>query len=188
MSGADHWLTTERLALRRFTPADLDWLAALHSDPEVTRYLGGVRDRTNVEELLQTRILQYYDEHPGLGIWMTIERSTGTRVGFHLLNHIRGESIIQVGFTIVRSAWKQGFATEMANAVLRYGFLDLKLHRIAGMASLENHASHRVLLKIGLERRGERAFSHPFYASEGAMAWFERDRREWQVERGAALA
>ena len=74
----------------------------------------------------------------------------------------------------------------MASAVLRYGFVDLKLPRIAGMASLKNHASQRVLLKIGLERRGERAFPHPDYALEGAMAWFERDAADWQAERGSA--
>jgi len=186
MSDPHYWLTTERLALRRFVPADVDWLAELYSDRDVTRYLGGVKDRTNAEVLLTTRILQYYDEHPGLGIWMTVERATGTQLGFHLLNHIRGESIIQVGFALAKSAWGQGFGTEMASAVLRYGFVDLKLHRIAGMASLKNHASQRVLLKIGLERRGERAFPHPDYASEGAMAWFERDAADWQAERGSA--
>jgi RimJ/RimL family protein N-acetyltransferase len=185
MSGASYWLTTDRLALRRFTPADLDWLAELYSDRDVTRYLGGVKDRTKAEELLTARILRYYDEHPGLGIWVTVERATGTRLGFHLLNHIRGESIVQIGFTLAKSAWGQGFGTEMASAVLRYGFVDLKLPRIAGMASLKNQASQRVLLKIGLERRGERAFPHPDYAAEGAMAWFERDAAEWQAERGA---
>jgi ribosomal-protein-alanine N-acetyltransferase len=185
MSGADYWLTTERLALRRFTDADLDWLAELYSDPDVTRYLGGVKNRTKAEELLNTRILQYYEAHPRLGIWVTVERATGTCLGFHLLNHIRGESIIQIGFTLAKSAWGKGFGTEMAAAVLRYGFVDLKLPRIAGMASLQNHASQRVLLKIGLERRGERAFPHPDYASEGAMAWFERDAADWLAERGS---
>jgi RimJ/RimL family protein N-acetyltransferase len=178
------WLRTERLALRRFTPDDLSWLAALYGDVEVTRHLGGVKDRAQTEEYLKTRILQYYDEHPGLGIWMTVESATGARVGFHLLNHIRGESIIQIGFTLATSAWGKGFGTEMAAAVLRYGFLDLKLPRIAGMANLENLASQRVLLKIGLERRGERAFAHPDYASEGPMAWFERDAADWRAERG----
>ena len=186
MSGPDFWLTTERLALRRFTPGDLDWLAELYSDPDVMRYLGGVKDRTKAEEILNIRILQYYDEHPGLGIWMTVERTTGTCLGFHLLNHIRGESIVQVGFTLAKSAWGKGFGTEMASAVLRYGFVDLKLPRIAGMASLQNHASQRVLLKVGLERRGERAFPHADYASEGPMAWFERDAADWQAERGSA--
>ena len=179
MSNAPYWLTTERLALRCFTPDDLDWFAELYADPDVTRYLGGVRDRARSEELLNTRILRYYAEHPGLGIWMTIERATGAQLGFHLLNHIRGESIVQVGFTLAKSAWGRGFGSEMASAVLRYGFVDLKLPRIAGMASLKNLASQRVLQKIGLERKGERAFPHPDYAAEGPMAWFERDAADW---------
>ena len=118
---------------------------------------------------------------------MTVERDTGARLGFHVLNHIRGESIIQIGFTLVKSAWGKGFATEMAVAVLRYGFVDLKLPRIAGMASLQNYASQRVLLKIGLARRGERAFPHPDYASEGSMAWFDRDAVEWLADPAGQL-
>jgi ribosomal-protein-alanine N-acetyltransferase len=176
-----YWLTTERLALRRFTGHDVDWIANLYGDADVTRYLGGVKSRVQVEEFLNTR---YYDEHPGLGIWMTIERSTDAPVGFHLLNHIQGESIIQIGFTLVKSAWGKGYATEMASSLLRYGFVDLRLPNIAGMASLGNYASQRVLLKIGLERKGERAFPHPAYASEGPMAWFERDAIAWQAEEG----
>jgi ribosomal-protein-alanine N-acetyltransferase len=182
MTGGCYWLTTTRLALRRFTRSDLDWLAELYSDRDVTRYLGGIKDRATAEEWLNTRILQYYDEHPGLGIWMTVERATGAGLGFHLLNHIRGESIIQIGFVLARSAWGKGFATEMASAVLRYGFVRLKLPCIAGMASLQNHASQRVLLNIGLERRGERAFTHPDYRAEGAMAWFERDAADWMAQ------
>jgi [ribosomal protein S5]-alanine N-acetyltransferase len=182
-----HWLTTERLGLRRFTPDDLDWLAELYSDADVTRYLGGVKPRAHVEELLNVWVLRYYDEHPGLGIWMTIDRETGERVGLHLLNHIRGESIIQVGFTLIKSAWGKGFGTEMAYAVLRYGFVDRQLPRIAGIASLGNHASQHVLTKIGLERRGERAFAHPAYASEGPLAWFEREAGEWMADHPAAV-
>lgn len=176
------WLETERLALRRFTPDDLDWLVALYADEDVTRYLGGTKTRAQVEELLATRILGYYEAHPGLGLWMTIERATGQSVGFHLLNHIQGESIIQVGYGLVTSAWGRGFATEMACPLLRYGFIDLKLARIAGMANLQNVASQRVLEKIGLQRHGERAFPHPAYAMQGPMAWFERDRSGWIAE------
>jgi [ribosomal protein S5]-alanine N-acetyltransferase len=145
----------------------------------VARYLGGVKSRAQAAEMLNTRILDYYDEHPGLGVWMTIERATGEPVGFHLLNHIRGETIIQIGYAVAKRAWGRGYATEMAAALLRYAFVDLKLPSVAGMTSLENHPSQRVLLKIGLERRGERAFAHPDYASQGPMAWFERDADAW---------
>ena len=186
MSSPEYWLTTERLGLRRFTVEDLDWLADLYSDPEVTRYLGGTKDRAGADELLQKRILAYYDEHPGLGIWMTVERATGRRAGFHLLNNIQGESFIQIGFVLEKWAWGRGYGTEMASAVLRYGFVDLGLPRIVGITSLGNRASQNVLLKIGLRRNGERAFSHPAYAAEGPMAWFERDAAGWLAERGAS--
>jgi len=185
MTDTAWWLTTDRLALRRFTAADLDWLAELYCDSDVTRYLGGVKSRSEVESFLNVRILRYYDQHPGLGIWMTVECATGAAVGFHLLNHIRGESIVQVGFALAKSRWGTGFATEMAYAVVRYGFVDLNLPRIAGIASLRNHASQRVLAKIGLERQGERAFVHPDYVREGPMAWFERDGSAWRAERAA---
>lgn len=181
----DHWwLTTERLALRRMNETDLDWLATLYSDTDVTRYLGGVRTRDQVADMLRTRIIEYYDAHPGLGIWMTLERATGTPVGFHLINHIQGETIIQVGYGLATSAWGKGYATEMATAVLRYGFSELNLPHLVGMAPMANIASQRVLEKIGLERRGERSFPHPAYASSGPMAWFERDRDAWLGERG----
>jgi len=180
-------LTTTRLTLRWFTPDDLEWFVALYGDEEVTRYLGGVRDRAAATDLLQNRILRYYDEHPGLGIWMTVERSTGARVGFHLLNHIQGETIIQVGYALATSAWGKGYATEMAEAVVRYGFVELQLPCISGMTNLPNVASQRVLEKIGLHRRGERSFPHPAYASQGPMAWFERDADDWLREHGAAV-
>jgi [ribosomal protein S5]-alanine N-acetyltransferase len=151
----------------------------------VTRYLGGVKSPAEVDAVLQTRILQYYDEYPGLGIWLTIEKATGARLGFHLLNNIQGESIVQVGFTLVPAARGRGVATEVAAAILQYGFVELGLPRIAGMASLGNHPSQRVLERIGLERRGERAFSHPSYAAEGPMAWFERDAGSWLTAHSA---
>ena len=176
MAATPFWLETERLGLRRITPLDIDWLAALYDDSDVVRYLGGRKDRAQVLELLNDRILRYYDEHPGLGIWMTVERATNNAAGFHLLNHIQGESFIQVGFVLSRAAWGRGIGTEMGRAILRYGFGTLALPRIVGIAHLDNHASQRVLSKIGLGRKGERAFTHPAYAAAGPMAWFERDR------------
>jgi len=183
MGPDDWWLTTERLALRRMTDRDLDWLAGLYNDADVTQYLGGLKTRDQVADMMRTRIIEYYDANPGLGAWMTIERATGDRVGFHLLNNIQGETIIQVGYGLLKPSWGKGYATEMAAAVLRHGFVELGLPRIAGIASLPNVASQRVLAKIGLTRDGERSFSHPAYASSGPMAWFERERDDWLSER-----
>jgi [ribosomal protein S5]-alanine N-acetyltransferase len=174
-------LDSARLSVRRFTRDDLDLLARLLGDPVVTRHLGGPKDRAGAEVTLCTRALDYYDQHPGLGMWATIDRATGRAVGFHVLNHIHGETDIQVGYALFQDAWGQGYATEMSVRLLRYGFEELGLPTICAITNLDNTASQRVLLKAGLTRQGERTFSHPALAGEGPMAWFEAHRATWHL-------
>lgn len=174
-------LESPRLRLRRFTLADLDMLASLLGDATVSRYLGGRRDRAGVEQTLRARALDYYDRYPGLGMWVTEERRTGRAVGFHVLNHVQGELDIQVGYALFEHAWGQGYATEMAIRLMRYGFDELTLPQIVAITNLDNLPSQRVLEKAGLVRKGERTFTHPALAREGPMAWFEADRATWRV-------
>ena len=171
-------LTTGRLALRRFTLDDLELLVRLHGDPRVMRYAGGPMSREQSLEVLRGRILEYYAQHPGLGIWATLERSTGDCVGLHLLNHVRGESFIQVGYLLYPEYWGRGYATEMAVRVLRYGFETLGLPQIVAITALENTASQRVLRKAGLLRQPDRHLADPAY-QPGPLAWFERDAADW---------
>lgn len=175
-------LTTARLALRRFTPDDLEWLHRLNGDATIKRYMGGPATRAQTEALLRDRILGYYTQHPGLGIWVTLERATGAAIGFHLLNNIQGETELQVGYVLDPAYWGRGYATEMCAALLRYGFTELALPRLHAITDHANVASQRVLLKAGLHRRGERAFAHPAYAPAGPMAFFQRDAADWLAE------
>lgn len=175
-------LASERLLLRRFTPADLPLLSELNADPEVMRHLGGAVDSERTRAMLDTRILRYYEENPGLGIWATLLRDSGECIGFHLLNHIQGESLIQVGYRLFVRHWGKGYATEMSMALLDYGYRQLRLPRIVAIADLANHASQRVLLKAGLRRCGERSFAHPAYAAFGALAFFERAADDWLAQ------
>jgi RimJ/RimL family protein N-acetyltransferase len=184
MKNAPPLPTTQRLALRRFTPDDLDLLDRLNGDPRVMRYAGGPKTRTQIAEMLKVRILDYYEQHQGLGSWATIERATGECVGLHLLNNIHGESHIQVGYLLFPQHWGRGYATEMCVALLRYGFAEVGLEQIVAITDHGNVESQRVLLKAGLERHGERSFPHPNYAGQGPLAWFERDGGAWLAEHG----
>jgi RimJ/RimL family protein N-acetyltransferase len=186
VKGPGDSLVTERLSLRRLTRDDLDLLHRLNSDPQVMRYLGGPMDRARSEAMLNDRILGYYARHPGLGIWATLERSSGQCIGIHVLNHIQGETFIQVGFVLFPQHWGRGYATEMAVALLRYGFTELALPLIVAITDLPNAESQRVLIKAGLRRQGERTFAHPAYAAQGPFAWFERDADSWLADHGAA--
>ena len=175
-------LTTKRLALRRFTREDRALLERLNTDERVMRYLGGAVTPEQNEEILNGRLLKYYDEHPGFGVWATIARDSGECAGFHLLNHVHGEGSIQVGYRLFPEHWGKGYATEMSIALLRYGFEQLALPLITANAHLENGASIHVLEKIGLKRKADRVIDHPLYANIGAVAWFERPSNEWLRE------
>lgn len=165
-------LQTPRLSLRRFRDdsADFEHYAELYADPDVARHVGGVQSREQAAQTYGERILRYYEAHPGLGIWATFERESGAFVGLHLLNHIRGEALLQVGYSLRRAAWGRGYATEMARAVMRYGFRTLGLPIVHAIVNLDNGASMKVLHKLGMRREGERAF-----AAYGPrpLAWFE---------------
>jgi RimJ/RimL family protein N-acetyltransferase len=181
-------LASPRLVLRRFTPADLSLLIELNSDPEVMRYLGGVITPRQTAAMLEGRILEYYRANPGLGVWATVRREDGECIGFHQLNHIYGESVIQLGYRLFPRYWGQGYATEMSLTLLRSGYTQLELPCIGAMTALDNRSSQQVLLKAGLPRRGERNFSHPAYANWGPLAWFERSAPEWLAEYSPNLA
>ena len=60
----------------------------------------------------------------------------------------------EMGFWIGVDSWRQGYATEAAEAVLQFGFKTLKLNRIHAHHMLRNPASGRVLEKIGMKREG----------------------------------
>jgi len=182
------WMTSERLGLRRFTPDDLELLMRLNADPEVTRFTGGPKDRVKTEALLNDRILGYYEEFPGLGIWAGVELATGKITGMHLLNHLHGEPDIQVGYVMFKEFWGRGYATELAVRLLRYGFSELKLPQIVAITDLPHALSQKVLLKSGLHRKADRSLPHPHYAELGPLAWFERDAADWLAEDAARQA
>jgi RimJ/RimL family protein N-acetyltransferase len=170
--------TTERLVLRRFAADEAALLARLHVDPRVMRYAGGVKTEEQSREIF-AELLAYYAANPGLGIWATIERATGACIGLHLINHIRGESDLQVGYLLYPEYWGKGYATEGAHAALRYAYGELGLTRVVAITDRENVESQRVLEKVGLRREGERALAHPSYAASNPLAWFVSDREDW---------
>ena len=184
MLGPNDRLESERLYLRRFTPADFDLYARLGANLHVMRYAGGVKTRVQSEESFRTRVLDYYDQFPGLGVWATVTKTGDECIGVHLLNNIQGETHIQVGYLLFPEYWRRGFATEMCVALLRYGYAEVKQPVICAITDRANVESQRVLLKAGLIRNGERSFPHPSYVEAGPLAWFERDRESWLAEHG----
>ncbi|MEV8639293.1 GNAT family N-acetyltransferase [Streptosporangium sp. NPDC051023] len=148
-------IRTDRLILRPFTPDDLDGLYAIQSLPEVTPYLyWGPRDREQVAEALEIRIKQTALEEEGQALALAVELAeTGELIGdgvlfWHSAQHRGGE----IGYVFHPGHHGKGYATETGRALLELGFDGLDLHRIIGRIDGRNHASGRVLERLGMRR------------------------------------
>ncbi len=153
-AGAMESFGTARLTAERLREGHLVDLVALHLDPQVMRYLGGVRLPEATGAYLAAN-LDHWDQC-GFGLWVlrTHDGEFAGRAGIrHLL--VGGVPEVEIFFTFPRACWGKGLATEITEALVTVGFAQLNLPSMIGVAAVENAASRRVLEKSGftLERR-----------------------------------
>jgi [ribosomal protein S5]-alanine N-acetyltransferase len=140
--------------------ADLTWYAKFAGDAEVMRYIGhtGPLSHAQATERL-ARYVRCWEEH-GLGMFGVRLRdeapSDELPVGWAGLQPFSGTDEIEVGYAFGRAAWGRGYATEVATAVVRWGFEQLGLERIVAVASAGNTGSRRVMDKLGMRYEGAR--------------------------------
>lgn len=149
-------LATKRLRLRQFRPDDLDDLHAMDGDDRVMRYLGtGLKGYTREQSAHALELMiAHYAERPGYGLLHGSRRDDTTFVGACGLFPLPDADDIEIAYRLPPACWGQGYATEMAKAVLDYGFRTLGLPRIVGVTWQENLSSQRVLDKIGMRDDG----------------------------------
>lgn len=192
----DVFLETERLALRRFTEADLDNLFDLDSDPAVMRFLTGGKPtpRAVIESEILPRFLQSYESSDCLGYWAAVDKASGEFLGWFGLMPGEGGSAsdLLLGYRLRRSAWRKGYATEGALALIGKAFTELGVQGIRATTFEDNLASIRVMEKVGMRllRRfrmtpeliaGERTFhADPDDLWEGDDVEYALDRSDWE--------
>ena len=72
-------LETARLRLRELTPTDLDFIAAMMADVEVTRFYGRRFSRADATVWLNQQLERYRVD--GHGLWLVLDREAGTPLG-----------------------------------------------------------------------------------------------------------
>lgn len=145
-------LATPRLLLRPFRDGDLDDLFVMDSDDRVMRYLAnGLKGRTR-EECAKSleRVIANAATRPGYGLLHGSLRDSGQFVGGCGLFALADSDEVEIAYRLPFACWGQGYATEMARAVLAHAFSSLGLPRVIGLTWPENVPSQRVLEKIGM--------------------------------------
>lgn len=143
---------TRRLLARTIGPTDVEAMLGVYGDPEVVRWVGDGKplNRSLCEQWIHVTHANYASR--GYGMFALETREPGATVGFCGLVHPGGQADAEVKYAFHRSSWGQGFATEAVSALLPYGASRFGLTEIIATTAPENAASHRVLLKAGMQR------------------------------------
>jgi len=158
-------LTTPRLGLRCWQPADLDPFAAMNADPAVREFFPNLMTREETAENIG-RQEAHFNQH-GYGFYAIDELATSKFIGFTGLKCLDGPDTsdlwftpcVEIGWRLRREAWGRGYAPEAAQACLIYALEALKLDKVYAYTAEHNAKSRRVMEKIGMTLSGH--FDHP---------------------------
>ena len=160
-------LITDRLTLNRFTLEDVPRVAELCGDWEIAKTTLHL-PHPYTQDIGRAWIESHQDTiERGVACPFAVRLTKGGEligcVGLHPnTQHRRAE----IGYWVGVPFWGQGYCTEAARAVIGFGFTTLDLNAITCGYFVGNHASQRVMAKLGIIHEGVRrqhVFRHDRY-------------------------
>lgn len=148
-------ITTPRLILRGIRMSDARDIYEYSRDPLVARHVLWEAHQSIHQTRAYIRyVLRQY--RSGMPSSFCIElKETGKVIGTIGFMWISSENRSgEVGYSLSRDCWNQGYMTEALAAILRFGFETLNLNRIEAQHETDNPASGRVMIHVGMGKEG----------------------------------
>jgi RimJ/RimL family protein N-acetyltransferase len=169
------FITTPRLLLRSWRPADREPFRAINADPRVMEFFPSTLTAAE-SDALAGRIELHFATH-GFGGFAAELRATAQFIGFIGLaapsfdatfllplsarSDANPPPVFEIGWRLAHSTWGNGLATEGARAVAHYAFETLNLPSLISFTVPANLRSRRVMEKIGMVHDPTADFLHP---------------------------
>jgi RimJ/RimL family protein N-acetyltransferase len=147
-------LETDRLILRAFAQEDFEAWSAIMADAEVMTFLGGVMAPMDAWRAMAMALGHWALR--GYGMWAVERKEDHALIGRVGLLNPEGWPGLEVGWSLGKAYWGQGYATEAASAAMHYAFLTQPVDRVISNIDPGNKASQAVAIRLG-ESKGEKA-------------------------------
>ncbi|MBW4888209.1 GNAT family N-acetyltransferase [Mucilaginibacter sp. HMF5004] len=142
---------TPRIIIREFLPEEQELFFYLMNDTRINEYLPK-RDEQQIRDVFIDTIADYL-KGIKLTRWGMFDSLTGDFIGLALLKYVAEEPHwAELGYVLHLNYHGKGIATEMAKALLSYGFEQMGLAEIFAVTNHVNIPSQQVLLKAGLKQ------------------------------------
>jgi RimJ/RimL family protein N-acetyltransferase len=151
-------LETPRLRLRPFTEADVDDIWPVVSNPDFPKMMSWAAHTNRSETVGFVRaVTKGLEQNAGV-VWaieheQRVIGSVGLDAMVFAMRALRIDRA-ELGFWLAPEHWNKGFMTEAADAVMRYAFHTIGLHKVTVGCISENVASRRVIEKLGFRYVG----------------------------------
>jgi [ribosomal protein S5]-alanine N-acetyltransferase len=143
-------IETQRLQIRPFHESDWPAVATYTTMPAIMAYMG---EGVQTPEQTHTFVAQNATGEK-VTAYALILKAEENLIGHMVFHPWFAPRTYEIGWVLHPDYHRQGYASEAALALLRYGFAELKLHRIIATCQPENPASYGVMEKIGMRREG----------------------------------
>jgi len=171
---------SERLKYRKFTEDDFAVLFNWHGNTENMGYRrDGVKTEAQTRKYMEWIISQANAEECENFWFAAVRKEDNQLVGEAILKDLPDKP--EIGWLVGKNFWQQGYGTEIGNALLKFSFQMLNLHRIIAGCHVDNHASYKLMERIGMRRE-----AHFVKAVKYGDTWCDRYqyailREEWEA-------
>jgi len=149
---------SKRLAYSQPVKEDFERFYEIHSDPDTNLFNPNGPMNLSMAEIAFTKLLDHWNEK-GFGTWSIREKeNSGFIIGFGGLDYrLYGtETKLNLGYRFDKNYWGKGYATELAETAIEFGFNELKKPEIFAIVRPKHLASIKVLEKCGMKLFAEK--------------------------------
>lgn len=155
------YIETPRLLLRDWKEEDLKPFSEINQDSSVMEFF--LKKLTDMESLdFYNRIRNEFAQC-GYGLYAVERKEDCAFLGYTGFHNIAFDVDfapgVEIGWRLKQDCWNRGYATEAAEACLKYAAGHLPFATVYSFTSLPNKRSERVMQKIGMQKVKE--FPHP---------------------------
>ena len=181
-------LETKRLILRPLVESDFAAVHTYASNPENVKYtLFGPNSENETRKFIAESIEKAGKKPRRDYDLAIIPKESGILIGACGIYLNKELNQAEIGWVINKNYWQQGYGTELAAELIRFGFDDLNLHRIFAFCNTENYGSYRVMERNGMRREATFIKAH-FGRVCDEEKWFDEYNygilaEEWRVNK-----
>lgn len=154
-------LSSKRLNLRYFTREDFPLFYSVFSNEAVMRYawIDKLNSEADAYPFFEGFINTDEDINENDSYAFAVFSKENNRfIGFaDMLIYSRNDSggCGEIGYFLLPEYWGMGYATELANTLIDFGFTRLGLHKISAKCNSNNLKSEGIMKKVGMTLEGE---------------------------------